>query len=87
MVSKQGSTPVSDPVLIKASPAVLDDRTCLDISLGCRWGDYSAATPDPLVPGGANTGRVWLTNQWVRAQGEPNKRPAKWGTWNWATTP
>ena len=53
----------------------------------CRWGDYSAATPDPVVPRGANTGRVWLTNQWVRTKGEPNKRPAKWGTWNWAAKP
>jgi hypothetical protein len=28
-----------------------------------------------------------LTNQWVRAKGEPNKRPSKWGTWNWAARP
>ena len=86
MVSKQGSAPVSDQVLIKSSPAVLEDWSCFDFPW-CRWGDYSAATPDPVVPGGANTGRVWLTNQWVKAKGEPNKRPPKWGTWNWAATP
>src|SRR5215216_1638750 len=86
MVSKQGSAPVSDPVLIKSSPAVLEDHSCFKFPW-CRWGDYSAATPDPVVPGGGNMGRVWLTNQWVTAKGEPNKRPAKWGTWNWAATP
>jgi hypothetical protein len=86
MVSKQGSAPVSDPVLIKSSPAVLDDRTCFDF-LSCRWGDYSAGTPDPVVPGVATTGRVWLTNQWVTAKGGTKKRPAEWGTWNWATRP
>ena len=86
MVSKQGSAPVSEHVLIKSSPAVLEDWSCFNFPW-CRWGDYSAATPDPAVPGGANTGRVWLTNQWVKAKGEPNKRPAKWGTWNWAARP
>jgi hypothetical protein len=86
MVSKQGSAPVSGQVLIKSSPAVLEDWSCFNFPW-CRWGDYSAATPDPVVPGGANTGRVWLTNQWVRTKGEPNKRPAKWGTWNWAARP
>ena len=86
MVAKQGSAPVSDHVLIKSSPAVLEDHSCFAFPW-CRWGDYSAATPDPVVPGGANTGRVWLTNQWVRAKGEPNKRPSKWGTWNWAARP
>jgi hypothetical protein len=86
MVSKQGSAPVSDHVLIKSSPAVLEDWSCFNFPW-CRWGDYSAAPPDPVVPGGANTGRVWLTNQWVRTKGEPNKRPAKWGTWNWAARP
>jgi hypothetical protein len=86
MVSKQGNAPVSDHVLIKSSPAVLEDKSCFKVPW-CRWGDYSAATPDPVVPGAATTGRVWLTNQWVMAQGKPNKRPAKWGTWNWAVTP
>src|SRR5215210_4804495 len=50
MVSKQGSAPVSDQVLIKSSPAVLEDWSCFDFPW-CRWGDYSAATPDPVVPG------------------------------------
>src|SRR5215204_2237032 len=61
MVSKQGSAPVSDQVLIKSSPSVLEDFACVEMRV-CRWGDYSAATPDPNVPAGATTGRVWLTN-------------------------
>jgi hypothetical protein len=30
MVSKQGSAPVSDQVLIKSSPAVLEDSSCFN---------------------------------------------------------
>jgi hypothetical protein len=86
MVSKVGTDPVSGQTLVKSSPAVLEDWSCFP-DFFCRWGDYSAATPDPLVPTGATTGRVWLTNQWVKAQGVPDKKPAKWGTWNWAASP
>ena len=86
MVSKVGTGPVSGQTLVKSSPAVLEDWSCFP-DFFCRWGDYSAATPDPRVPEAATTGRVWLTNQWVKAQGVPDRRPAKWGTWNWAATP
>ena len=86
MVSKVGAGPVSGQTLVKSSPAVLEDWSCFP-DFFCRWGDYSAATPDPRVPEAATTGRVWLTNQWVKAQGVPDRRPAKWGTWNWAATP
>jgi hypothetical protein len=86
MVSKVGTDPVSGQTLVKSSPAVLEDWSCFP-DFFCRWGDYSAATPDPLVPTGATTGRVWLTNQWVKAQGVPDELPAKWGTWNWAASP
>src|SRR5919112_1957928 len=86
MVSKQGSAPVSDHVLIKSSPAVLEDFACVEIRT-CRWGDYSAATPDPNVPAGATTGRVWLTNQWVKKPGSLKPRVSGWSTWNWAVRP
>jgi hypothetical protein len=84
MVSKVGDEPLSEQVLIKSSPTSLVDFTCF--LRVCRWGDYSAATPDPAVPTSASTGRVWLSNQWVRAQGDPDS-PSKWGTWNWAARP
>ena len=86
MVSKQGSAPVSDHVLIKSSPAVLEDFACVELRV-CRWGDYSAATPDPNVPAGATTGRVWLTNQWVKQPGSLKPRVTGWATWNWAVRP
>lgn len=86
MVSKQGSAPVSDPVLIKSSPTVLEDFACVEIRT-CRWGDYSAATPDTNVPAGATTGRVWLTNQWVKKPGSLKPRVSGWSTWNWAVRP
>jgi hypothetical protein len=86
MVSKQGSAPVSDQVLIKPSPAVLEDFACVELRV-CRWGDYSAATPDPNVPAGARTGRVWLTNQWVKKPGSLKPRVSGWSTWNWAVRP
>jgi hypothetical protein len=86
MVSKQGSAPVSDQVLIKSSPAVLEDFACIEHRV-CRWGDYSAATPDPNVPGVATTGRVWLTNQWVKKPGSLKPRVSGWSTWNWAVRP
>jgi hypothetical protein len=87
MVSKVGNEPLSEQVLIKASPTSLTDWSCFPGLRFCRWGDYSGATPDPAVPASASTGRVWLSNQWVRAQGQPNRLPSTWGTWNWAATP
>src|SRR5215208_4178897 len=86
MISKQGSAPVSDQVLIKSSPAVLEDFACVELRV-CRWGDYSAATPDPNVPAGARTGRVWLTNQWVKKPRSLKPRVSGWSTWNWAVRP
>jgi hypothetical protein len=83
MVSKTGGGPVSAHVLIKSSPTVLEDFTCLRGV--CRWGDYSAAAPDPLVPRAETAGRVWLTNQWVKTPG--GVEATGWSTWNWAATP
>jgi len=82
MVSKVGSDPVSGQVLIKSSPTSLNDFTCSPAP--CRWGDYSAATPDPAAPATGTHGQVWLTNQWVKASGGNS---AGWGSWNWAASP
>lgn len=82
MVSRVGSNPVSGQVLVKASPTFLNDFTCSPSP--CRWGDYSAATPDPAAPATGTHGQVWLTNQWVKKTGGSS---AGWGSWNWAASP
>jgi hypothetical protein len=84
VVSKRGAAPLSAPVLIKASAGGYADFTCANPAIPCRWGDYSAATPDPVVPSGARVGRVWGTNQW-NLRG--NTTGAPWRTWNFAVTP
>jgi hypothetical protein len=90
MVSKVGSSgPVSEQDIVKRSPAIMNDFICRRLGFQCRWGDYSAATPDPAAPGGARTGQVWLTNQWVPFPGgrKTDPRSFGWGTWNWAAKP
>jgi YD repeat-containing protein len=51
--SRVSSTPLgsmSAPVTIATSDAPDQDFTCFDTRPGCRWGDYSTATPDPNDP-------------------------------------
>ncbi|MEA2468711.1 MAG: hypothetical protein QOJ57_2837, partial [Thermoleophilaceae bacterium] len=51
--SRVSSTPLgamSAPVTIATSDAADQDFTCFDTRPGCRWGDYSTATPDPNDP-------------------------------------
>lgn len=88
VISKEGTDPLSQQKLVKASPAVMNDIACRELRHVCRWGDYSAATPDPKVPAGETSGRVWLSNQWVKTPGsfEP-PAPFGWSTWNWAVRP
>jgi hypothetical protein len=83
MVSKVGAGAQSPFVLVQASLGFNQDFTC-DTESVCRWGDYSAASPDPNPPPGP-TGAVWLTN----AFNDPSVTTADsdWRTWNWATTP
>jgi hypothetical protein len=83
MASKIGNSAVSfQGSPIRTSPASLNDFTCT--SGTCRWGDYSAATPDPATPLSASRGQVWLTNGFVRTTGTSG---SGWGTRNWAATP
>ena len=57
--------------------------SCLSPVEPCRWGDYSAATPDPR-PGTTDRGQVWLTNQFVKIPQPPD---SNWRTWIWAAQP
>ena len=78
MVSKVGAHPQSGFVLVHQSTAPYAPAGCG--SLGCRWGDYSGATPDPAASMAAKNGEVWLTSEWT--SGDSN-RP----TWNWEALP
>jgi hypothetical protein len=79
MVSKRGSGPQSAFVKVYQSTGPFDPPgTCGDF--GCRWGDYSGATPDPAASLSAKRGEVWLTNEIT--DGDSN-RP----TWNWEALP
>jgi hypothetical protein len=79
MVSKRGSNAQSGFVLVKQSTLPFNPPGSCG-SNGCRWGDYSGATPDPAASLTAKTGEVWLTNEWTDG---PSARP----TWNWEATP
>jgi hypothetical protein len=79
MVSKVGSKAQSAFVLVKASKLPLNPPGNCG-SLGCRWGDYSGATPDPAADLGAPNGEVWLTNELTDG---PSGRPTR----NWEAKP
>jgi len=76
-VYKMGSEPQSGFVTVKQSPGPNDDFSCSP----CRWGDYSAARPDPLDVSGT-AGTVWLSNEWNVASVDPDG--VDWRTRNWA---
>ncbi len=78
MVSKVGSKAQSGFVLVKQSKAPFAPTSCG--SLGCRWGDYSGATPDPAAKITDHRGKVWFTNEWTEGD---SLRP----TWNWEAIP
>ncbi|HET7478985.1 MAG TPA: hypothetical protein VFJ72_05650, partial [Rubrobacteraceae bacterium] len=63
MISKVGSNAASAGTLVKASAASLQNFDCSDPNFPgvCRWGDYSAATPDPGSSTTTTHGQVWLT--------------------------
>ncbi len=79
MVSKRGGGPQSAFVKVYQSTGPFDPPgTCGDF--GCRWGDYSGATPDPAASLSDKRGEVWLTSEIT--DGDSN-RP----TWNWEALP
>jgi hypothetical protein len=87
MVSKIGTGPQSPFVLVQQSPGKNLDFSCSGSysNSGCRWGDYSGASPDPAAVLTGDTGRVWLSNEWNVA--DVNGDAIDWRTWNWAATP
>jgi hypothetical protein len=86
MVSKLGSNPQSSKVLLKQSSGPNLDSTCFNPNrYGCRWGDYSGASPDPGAALTATSGRVWLSNQWNLASIDDSS--VDWRTLNWSATP
>ena len=80
MVSKIGTAAQSAPVVVRSSTGNYVGFDCAGADNDCRWGDYSAATPDP-IPGTA-AGKVWMTNMY--ASGGTSTSVANWRTWNWA---
>jgi hypothetical protein len=84
MVSQWADYPMSEFVDVKASPGFNDDFTCG----GCRWGDYSGASPDPASSPYSNHGRVWLANQWnVESESPDPLGNVDWRTYIWGTNP
>ncbi len=65
----------------KQSPFVSVHIGGVDTGCGtvCRWGDYSAATPDPAADTKGAHGVVWLTNMYEKATDD--------GSWNWSASP
>jgi hypothetical protein len=53
---------LSSSLLVKDGVGPYRNFDCADSGSTCRWGDYSAATPDPNSPD-ASRGVVWGTNQ------------------------
>jgi hypothetical protein len=88
MVSKLAGAAQSAPVKVKGSPGFDVDFACPAATDVCRWGDYSAATPDPAASTAAATGVVWLSNMWNKDGStiDPATGTA-WQTWNWAAHP
>ncbi len=61
------------------------DLTCPNDGDTCRWGDYSAASPDPR-PVTSGVGAVWITNQFAGST-DTSIDQANWRTWIAAIKP
>ncbi|MEA2458955.1 MAG: hypothetical protein QOC95_1927, partial [Thermoleophilaceae bacterium] len=75
--SRVSSTPLGQmgsPVTIASSTNADQDFTCTDSRPGCRWGDYSTATPDPNDPH-----TVWGSSQVI---GPPSGTAQHWKSRN-----
>jgi hypothetical protein len=84
MASSFNGAAVSNGVIVVQSPAPYVDFTCSGAGSTCRWGDYSAAVPDPR-PGTTTAGVVWATNQ--HGNGGTSTTQANWRTRIWAISP
>jgi hypothetical protein len=81
MVSKIGANAQTQPVVVKTSAGPINDGACTDPDHPaiCRWGDYSAATPDPSSDTGQSHGVIWFTSSFASST---HSR-----TWNWSAMP
>ena len=89
MASKIGGAPMSGIVHVHRSFTANQDFTCFGENgepAVCRWGDYSAASPDPAASPKGPHGIVWIINMW-NGIGEPITGANWWRTWNWAVRP
>jgi hypothetical protein len=81
VASKLGAGPLSAATVLVSTTNPMIDFFCPQAGNKCRWGDYAAATPDPIVPAGATVGQVWVTSQWNHGCPTPLEA-ACWATWN-----
>jgi photosystem II stability/assembly factor-like uncharacterized protein len=91
--TRSGSTPLGqmEPTEIVLASAIwpveetaavdVGQRNCVDVA--CRWGDYAAATPDPLA-----LGVVWGSSQYAGPfrplPGDPDRGLGQWRTQNFS---
>jgi hypothetical protein len=83
MLSKVGNNPQSGQVLVRTSPGQLSGFDCSRVAErgSCRWGDYAAATPDPLA------NRIWNVSQYATGSGSGISGLATSKTWNFVARP
>jgi hypothetical protein len=71
-------------VLVKGSPGPIIEFSCVARGNNvCRWGDYAAATPDPMAPTAGPAGIVWGSSQWTADGRTIGTSGVAWRTWNW----
>jgi hypothetical protein len=85
MLSKVGTAAQSAPVLLRASVGNYGGFDCAGTDNRCRWGDYAAASPDPVTTTGATTGQVWGTSMYT--SGVDNPLQSNWLTLNFHVAP
>jgi len=76
--TKRGATPLSPFLTVKTSLAAIGSgASCApEIRHACRWGDFSATSPDPLGSPDGTQGQIWATNTWV----DSNHAGVSWNT-------
>jgi len=73
-------------LLVRNAVGPYRDFTCPSAGNTCRWGDYSAAAPDPRPTSVATRGEVWVTNQYS-GLANPSTSAANFRTWISAIQP
>jgi hypothetical protein len=83
LLSKVGNNAQSGQVVVRNSPGQLSGFDCSRVAErgSCRWGDYAAATPDPVA------NRIWNVSQYAVGSGSGISGLATSRTWNFLATP